>query len=69
MKNNLFHILILIPVFIAIIPLRILIDKAPKMLWLWTIIYIILVLVLYLIGKKYLSKLNNLGNRLFVGFL
>lgn len=43
---------VLIPVFIAMIPFRILFDKFPKLLWLWTIIYLLIVTILYFIGKK-----------------
>jgi|GEM_PF-6214382 uncharacterized membrane protein len=43
---------VLIPVFLARIPLRILFEKSPKLLWLWTIVYLLIVLVLYLAGKK-----------------
>lgn len=50
MKKDLLYILI--PVFIAMIPFRILLEKIPKLLWLWTILYVCLVVVLYVLAKK-----------------
>ncbi len=50
MKKELLRILI--PVFIVMIPLRILLEKSPKLLWVWTVGYFLVVLVLYGLSKK-----------------
>lgn len=51
MKKQL--ILVLIPVFIFIIPLRYLIMNYPQKFWLWSILYFIIVTIIIYILKKF----------------
>jgi len=56
MKKELLQVLI--PIFVLMYPLRLLFDKLPRLMWLWTILYFVIGITSIIVIKK-IQKNNS----------